>query len=369
MKKPAPVHNAGRMNNDAAPDSRIDFSKEEWNQAIPFFSGCWVIASKHNPGLNRAMELNNRNFVFRLKARDGTETLLVLGFGGPPCIEAVKRLERESGLSVRWIIGNGGAHHLFLELWYEAFPAARVLVPAKRIPFTSNGQRLQAKFASRWELMHGPRPQQLIAEFGDQIDVVIFDQLFSYKDSTSVAAGTAEDHRSAPNNVDGFKFMKVMGSMMKDVEQPTDEVFLFHRASGLAIAGHNFQLMYTPKGHKATPSFKLRMGGFPLSLMFAMMMPKGTFKSSLEDQPGPVADSKVHAASWAAVLDWDIRAWTSAHDPPTVCGPKLPGAEIKRLVRESIHRSGEDDPSGARLKWNLKKRKRGAESRGSEARP
>lgn len=341
----------------ALADTRIDFSGEDWDQPIEFFDGCWVIASKHNPGLNRAFEVNNRTFVFRLRARDGKDTLLAFGFAGPSCIEGVKRIERDTGLAVRWIVGNGGAHHLFLELWYEAFPTARVLVPAKRIPFTSNGMRLREKYAARWELMRGPRPAQLVEELGDQIDVVIFDQLFHYKDATSVGTGAAADHRSPVTDVGGFKFMKAMGGMMKDVEQPNDEVFLFHRASGLTIAGHNFQFMYKPKGYKPAPKFKMTMGGFPVSWMFSIMMPKGSFRSTLEGQPGPIADSKLHADAWSAVLDWDIKAWTSAHDPPTVCGPNLPGNEIKRLVRESIHRSGEDDPTGARLKWNLKHRR------------
>lgn len=340
----------------ALAETGIDFSGEDWDRPVQFFDGCWVIASKHNPGLNRAMEVNNRTFVFRVRRR-GEDALLCFGFGGPSCIEAAKRLERETGLAVTWIVGNGGAHHLFLELWYEAFPEARVLVPAKRVPFTSNGKRLQERYPARWELMHGPRPDQLVAELGAQIDVVIFDQLFHYKDATSVSSGSAADHRSLPTNVGGFKFMKVMGGMMKDVEQPSDEVFLFHRASGLAIAGHNFQFMYKPKGYKPEARFKLSMGGFPVSWLFSMMMPKGSFRSTLEGQPGPIADSKIHAEEWAAVLGWDIKAWTSAHDPPTVCGPNLSGEEIKRLVRESLQRSGEDDPTGARLKWNIKHRK------------
>jgi len=341
----------------AHPSAGVDFSKEDWDQAVTFFDGCWVIASKHCPGFNQAMEVNNRNFVFRLKPAGGEETLLCFGVGGPTCIEAVQRLERETGLTVGWIVGNGGAHHLYLELWYDAFPSARVLVPAKRVPCTSHGARLQAKYAARWELMHGPRPAQLVEAFGDQLDVVIFDQLYGYREETSLRAGIAADHQSPPTRVGGFKFLKVMGGLMKDVQQPNDEVFLLHRASGLAIAGHNFQFIYKPKGYKPSPRFKMSMGGFPVSWLFSMMVPKGSFKSSLEGQPAPIADPAIHAQTWATVLDWDLKAWTSAHDPPTVCGPDLPADEIKQLIRASIHRSGEDDPTGARLKWNRKHRK------------
>jgi hypothetical protein len=54
------------------------------------------------------------------------------------------------------------------------------------------------------------------------------------------------------------------------------------------------------------------------------------------------------------VLSWDFKAWTSSHDPPNVCGPELSADEIKQLVREALHRTGEDDPTGAQLKWNVK---------------
>jgi hypothetical protein len=98
----------------------------------------------------------------------------------------------------------------------------------------------------------------------------------------------------------------------------------------------------------------MKAGGFPLNLMMKMMMPKGVFRSSLEGQPGPIADPAAHAAQWEMVLGWDVKAWTTAHDPPGVGGPDCEGEEIKAMVRASIHRSGEDDPTGKRLKWNIK---------------
>jgi hypothetical protein len=148
-----------------------------------------------------------------------------------------------------------------------------------------------------------------------------------------------------------------MGKAMKDTSQPNDEVTLLHRASGLVIGGHNYQFSFTPKGYKAPANFKLKNGGFPVGLMFSMMMPKGKFVSNLEGMPGPIADSKIHADEWKLVLDWDMRAWTSAHNPPTVVGPDMSGDELKTTIRASLARSGEDDPSGARLKWNVKNRK------------
>jgi len=338
--------------------SHLDFSAEDWDKPAKIFDKCWVIASRHHPGLNTAMMFNNRVFVFQLRGKQPKDVLLVLGCGGPSTIEGVHAIEKESGARTAWIVGNGGGHHLFLDLWYTAFPDARVLIPAKRVPSTRNGQALQQKYASRWELMHGPRPAQLVEEFGDEIDVVIFDQLFHFRDENAAdLMGSPKDHTSKPVSLGGFSLMMAFGKVAKDTSQPNDEVTFFHRASGMVVGGHNYQFMYTPKGHNPPPKFALKMGGFPMGLMMGMMMPKGAFVSSLEGQPGPIADPKVHAEEWQRVLGWDMRAWTTAHNPPTVCGPDLSGPQLKEAIAASLARSGEDDPTGARLKWNVKHKK------------
>jgi hypothetical protein len=338
--------------------AHLDFSAETWDRPTKFFDKCWVISTRHNPGLNTKMELNNRTFVFQLRGRQPSDVLLVFGVGGPTTLDAVRAIERETGCKVAWVVGNGGSHHLFLELWYEAFPAARVLIPAKRIPSTRNGQALAQKYADRWELMHGPQPTQLLEEFGEEIDVVIFDQLMHFRDQHAAeVANSPQDHRSGATAVGGLKLIMSMMTMMKDTTQPTDEVTFFHRASGLVIGGHNYQLMYVPKDHAPPPELRMRAAPFPMNLMMLMMMPKGAFVSGLEGNPGPIADSRVHADEWNLVLGWDIRAWTGAHNPPTVVGPDLSGAEIKQAIRASIARTGEDDPTGARLKWNIKNRR------------
>ena len=119
--------------------------------------------------------------------------------------------------------------------------------------------------------------------------------------------------------------MMKFGKLMSDTSQPNDEVTLLHRASGLVVAGHNFPFSYVPKGYRAPDKFQIKVGPFPMNLLMKMMMKPGTFNSSLEGQPAPVADSKRHLEEWEAVLDWDIRAWTTAHDPPTICGPDMGG--------------------------------------------
>ena len=331
----------------------VDFSREDWDKAAEIADGAWVIATRHNPGLAGGLELNNRTFVFRLKNAAGEEQLLSFGCGNAATIEAIKELEDESGLKLGWVIGNGGSHHLFLELWYQSFPDARVLVPAQRVPHTKNGKELAQKYVDRWELMHGPKPKQLVDEFGDQIDCVIFDQLLANKEPDATT-GVAQDHRAKGNKLSGFGRLKLFSKISKDFSQPNDEVFFFHRATGLVIAGHNFQFIYRPKGYKAPRRFKVQDGGFPLNILLKFLIPDGSFKSTFEGQPQPVANSKIHAEEWDAVLDWDIHYWTSCHNPPQICGPEMSGDEIKAAVRASLARTGEDDPTGQRLKWNRK---------------
>ena len=91
-------------------------------------------------------------------------------------------------------------------------------------------------------------PSSFLKSFGDEIDIVIFDQLFGYTDETSCETfeGGALDHSSKPTSYGGLKMMMKFGSLMKDVSQPTDEVTFFHKKSGLVIEEHNYQFFYSP---------------------------------------------------------------------------------------------------------------------------
>ena len=50
----------------------------ESHKLVKFYDRCWVIAEKHNPALNKTMELNNRTFVFQLINKEGKDSLLVM---------------------------------------------------------------------------------------------------------------------------------------------------------------------------------------------------------------------------------------------------------------------------------------------------
>lgn len=80
--------------------------------------------------------------------------------------------------------------------------------------------------------------------------------------------------------------------------------------------------------------------------MLGALLKPGTFKSSMEDNATPIADPALHAATWEHVLSWPICAWTTAHDPPRVCGPDWTGDAIKDAIRASLAKTGELDPTG-----------------------
>ena len=133
----------------ALKETGIDFSGEDWDTPAQFFDGCWVIANLHCPALNKTMEVNNRTFVFRLKNKAGEDVLFVFGCASQAAVDAVKKLEQDTGLKVAWVVSNGGAHHMFLDLWYQAFPDARIPIPARRSPTAPTRRMANSATASR----------------------------------------------------------------------------------------------------------------------------------------------------------------------------------------------------------------------------
>ena len=59
---------------------------------------------------------------------------------------------------------------------------------------------------------------------------------------------------------------------------------------------------------------------------------------------------------------WSMSPIISLLAPTAVercCGPDMSSDELKQAIRDSLARTGEDDPTGQSLKWNKKHRKAG----------
>ena len=79
--------------------------------------GFWILATKHRPGGSRSFpEINNRCLVFRL-VENGTPILLVINGVDARAIPEVERIEKHTGLAVRYVLSPGGGHHLLLPPW------------------------------------------------------------------------------------------------------------------------------------------------------------------------------------------------------------------------------------------------------------
>jgi hypothetical protein len=267
----------------------IDLSRETFDKATELAPGFWIIATRHRPGFSRFQpEINNRCLVFRLNdTSTGKLVLLVVNGVDPKVMPEVRRLERETGLEVRYILSPGGGHHLQLPAWRDEFKSATVLVPPVRIPTTPSAK----------PLMDGPRVRTMSADdplpqFKGQLDVVVFDGLLGFPDMKTTFEGGKEGF---------FTFFKMMKEMMS-LHTPVDEVWVRHVATGTVIGGENLGWILSRKT-LATFPFMLRK----------MMKPDTVY---VQAQARKVADPARVSRAWRQVLAWRTSALMGYHEPP-----------------------------------------------------
>jgi hypothetical protein len=266
--------------------SPIELGREQVGKAVEVFEGFWLMATSHHPGGAQKMpEINNRCLIFRLDDR-GTPVLLVVNAVEPSLIGEVQRLERATGLPVRYIVSPGGGHHLMMEPWHAAFTQAEILLPPARIPRTENGRKLLA--LPRVSLLDAQDP---LPQFKGQLDFVLFDGLLSMRDHRSALEGAKENLGN---------MLKMMWAMMT-VSDPVDELWLHHTASGTVVGGENLGWMFPQREFDKLPG------------MFKMMMaPEKVYVMKARK----VGDRQRVAAHWARILNWPARVVMTYHDPP-----------------------------------------------------
>src|SRR5262249_31835199 len=120
----------------------IQLGRETWDKAVEVADGFWIIATHHRPGfMKMSPDINNRCCIFRLK-EDGKDVLVVANGVDPKAIAEVRRVERETGVKVKYILSVGGGHHLLLPAWRDEFTDATVLVGPVRVPKTPSAKKL-----------------------------------------------------------------------------------------------------------------------------------------------------------------------------------------------------------------------------------
>lgn len=270
----------------------IDFhlEREKVDEAAEVSDGFWVIATKHHPGLSKHMfEINNRCLVLRLFDASVEQTVLVVvNAVAASAIPEVRRIERETGIPVRYIISPGGGHHLLLEPWHNEFTEARVLLPGERIPRTAHGKTL----------MQLPRvstidPADPLPQFGHELQAVLFRGLLGPLDHQTPAEG-APDTR--------WNMVRTLVNVIRHVEDPVDELWLYHSSSRTVIGGENLSVYYTTD----------QLRGQPLMLR-AMVKPD---RLAVQTMARKVADTALVTECWHKVLAWPALHVMTYHDPP-----------------------------------------------------
>lgn len=211
------------------------------------------------------MKVNNRTFGFKLTLKEdlggeqkGKECLFLYGLGGKATIEAVKKLEKDTGLKAVALLCNGGGHHTYARYWYDAFPKLRLWICPTKVPNSTNGRFLMEKYPDRWELADNTTSKhhvhQLYQYFGQaddlQVDCVIFNQLMLYPDKTSVDNGMWGSPEGKLVKFTNKEFFTKFIPTFMDKSENTDDVMFYHKGTKLLITGHHFEFSYVPPGHK-----------------------------------------------------------------------------------------------------------------------
>jgi hypothetical protein len=288
MNNASTAHAAGAGHDSVALQSVIDLGSETFGRAVEVADGFWLLATRHHPGGSRSMpEVNNRCLIFRL-IEDGTPILLVINGVHPSAIPEVQRIEKESGLRVRYVLSAGGGHHVLLPPWVEAFPNASILVGPTRIPRTASGQKLLS--LPRVDTFD---PERLLPQFKGQLDFVSFRGLFTAPDNPSPGEGGADGIRM---------ILKLMLGALFRMRDPVDELWTFHVATRTLIAGENLGWIYPAAAHARLPAM-LRRAITPDAVY--------VFKDARK-----VADAEAVDRFWREILQWPAKTVLTFHDPP-----------------------------------------------------
>jgi hypothetical protein len=291
----------------------IELASEQWNRAVEVAPGFWIIATRHRPGYSRYNpEINNRCLVFRLRDQSASnaEVLVVVNAVDPVALPEVRRIEKETGVPVRYLISPGGGHVVRLPEWHDALPGAQVLVGPTRIPRTEQGKRLSS--SSRFATLD---PNDPLPQFKGQLEAVNFDGLLGFRENKTPLEGGKDSK---------WSLFKAMLTEMPP-KDPTDELWLFHAASGAAIGGENLGWILSKQEHAAMP-FMIRM----------MMKAERVY---IMNGPRKMADRARVAAHWKTILGWSAETLMTYHDTLGTAFSNGAPAALEQAVR-SVNQLG-----------------------------
>ena len=266
----------------------IDIRKEAWNRAVEVAPDFWIIATHHRPGGSRhTPDINNRCLIFRLSdaSAGNAPVLVVVNAVDPVVLPEVRRIEKETGAPIRYLIAPGAGHSLNLAAWHDALPSVLVLVGPVRIPRIAAGKKLAG--SPRFKVFDAGDPLPM---FHGQLEAVNFDGIGGFRESVSPKEGGKDS---------ALTFFKVMLTNMPP-KDPHDELWLYHVASRTVIGGENLGWNLS-KGDHGKMAFMFRM----------MMKPE---RVMVMTGARPVLENEKVRAHWRNILAWPAENVLSLHD-------------------------------------------------------
>lgn len=108
----------------------FDISNESYEKGYTkVFDGVYLLSEPHKPNLlSWMLTINNRGFVFEADNKKNGKHLLMCGTPGPDCIPFVQAVEKETGLTLKKVVGSGDFHHMSMKNWVsqEAFRLTKI---------------------------------------------------------------------------------------------------------------------------------------------------------------------------------------------------------------------------------------------------
>ena len=283
----------------------LHIDREKWSEAAEVASDFWIIATQHRPGTSRfAPLINNRCLIFRLldRSRNDEPVLLVVNAVDPAVLPQVLAVEQATGLAVRYLVSPGGGHSLYLSEWHDALPEAHVLVGPTRIPRLRTGKSLAG--SPRFSTLDSEDP---LPQFKGQVDFVNFTGINAFRELLTPKEG-GEDSR----------FLLIKTLLFQRPDDPTDELWLCHRATRTCFGGENLGWILTRD--------QVAEIGYPARLALKPEVVK------IISKPRPVADAEIVAANWRKILEWPTDNLFTYHDTPGHGRLGDGGAALKRAV-------------------------------------
>jgi len=282
----------------------LDLSGESYDNHAPckVGYGMFSVCTAHKPAMmEQFIDINNRAWIFEINDKVTGDFLLVYGL--PSCKKAlpkVKAIMSATGLTVRYVVTSGDAHHLYLEDWLEeeTFAATKFFMTGVKFPTTRNGKKLLAKpqHKVRIELIIDQIPEAL-EKYTDQVQFYLNTQYTIYEDQEGVPAY----RDSIVKAEDMPKFTEIVSAPFKTRFACIN---VYHPPTKTLSVEHNFDFFFPQQVYDQFPA--------PIRQLFRPEVVRSHCGNL-----GCVCDATKNWVENKRLLGLDVRFLVDMHVPPT----------------------------------------------------